>query len=481
MAPLCRFLLLFILFTPCLVVAQSPSVSQLKPNIVIILTDDMGWKDVGYHGAEFPTPNIDRIAKEGVELDRFYVTPICTPTRAGLMTGRYPLRFGLQRVTVKTWGTRSIPDDEILIPKSLEGAGYTTRAIVGKWHLGWLRRANHPLSKGFTSFLGHGGGAIGFFNHSTQGLHDWQKNWELNYEPGYATELIGEEAVRIIEAAEGDANPFFLYVAFNAIHTPNDYLQHHYDLFPHIKNELRREKAAMMTSLDEQVGAILSALDHTGAADNTFLLFSSDNGGSLPNGSLSDPLRDGKWSVYEGGIRVAAAARWPAGIQGGRKLTEPISYIDVFPTLLEIAGAKHTGKAFDGEDVLDVLRGERKRDDWEFHSYFQGQRIPQNVEDPNRDIPFERNAVNTKDWKVVRLGPSLRMVDDPEKDASLELYRISTDPYEKIDLASKHPKVVKDLLSRMQAFRATQKPVLDHVDLQPADTWRKPYDLRIPD
>jgi arylsulfatase B len=469
-----------LLITVCLLV--SPVWGKNPPNIVIILTDDMGWNDVGYHGAEFPTPNIDRIAREGVDLERYYVTPICTPTRAGLMTGRYPLRYGLQRVTVKTWGTRAIPDDEILIPAALEGAGYETRAMAGKWHLGWQRRSNHPLSKGFTSYLGHSGGGIGFFSHSTQGLHDWHKNWELNYEPGYSTELIGEEAVRVIEEAEGSRKPFFLYVAFNAIHTPNDYLPHHYEQFAHISDTLRREKAAMMTSLDEQVGAILDALDRTGATDDTFLLFSSDNGGSLPNGSSSDPLRDGKWSVYEGGIRVVASVRWPnGGLKGGRKLAEPISYIDMHPTLLGIAGADRLGKPFDGEDVLDVLRGERQRDDFEFHSYFQGQRIPQNEEDPDREIPFERNAVNTREWKVVRLGPSLRMVDDPRKDAFIELYRIREDPLEKNDVEASHPEVVDDLLRRMKQFRETQKPVLEHVDIRPPDTWVKPYDLRIPD
>lgn len=459
----------------------SPLWAADKPNIVIILTDDMGWKDVGYHGAEFPTPNIDRIAREGIELDRYYVTSICTPTRAGLLTGRYPLRFGLQRVTVKTWGTRAIPDDEILIPASLERAGYETRGFTGKWHLGWQRRSNHPLSKGFTSFLGHSGGAIGFFDHSTQGLHDWHKNWELNYEPGYSTELIGEEAVRVIEEAEGDSSPFFLYVAFNAIHTPNDYLPKHYELFPEITDTRRREKAAMMTALDEQIGNILEALDRTGATENTFLLFSSDNGGAIPSGSLSEPLRDGKWSVYEGGIRVAAAVRWPAGIKGGRTLTEPISYLDIHPTLLRIAGVERIGKPFDGEDVLEVLQGKAKRDDWEFHSYFQGQRIPQNESNPNRKIPFERNAVNTNEWKIVRLGPSLRSTGDPEKDAFIELYRIQEDPYETRNVASQYTEVARALLDQMKTFRATQKAILDPVDIRPPDTWKKPYDLRIPD
>jgi arylsulfatase B len=450
-----------------------------KPNIVILLADDLGWKDVSFHGAEFPTPNIDRIAREGVELDRYYVTPICTPTRAGLLTGRYPLRFGLQRVTVKSWGTRTIPDDEVLIPASLETAGYKTRAMTGKWHLGWKRRANHPMEKGFTSFWGHSGGAIGYFTHTDQGLHDWHRNYELNYEPGYSTELIGDEAVRVIEEAENDPSPFFLYVAFNAIHTPNDVLPRHLALFTHIQDKGRREKAAMMTSLDEQVGRILDALDRTKASENTLVLFSSDNGGGIPAGSVNLPLRDGKWAVYEGGIRVAAALRWPAGIQGGRKLTEPISFVDIYPTLLGITGAKSSGKPFDGEDVLDVLRGKKKRNDFEFHSYFQGQKIPQNA-DPNREIPFERNAVNTREWKLVRLGPALHLVDDPVIDAFIELYKIREDPYEENDIADKHPRIVSKLVEKMVAFRATQKPELDHVDIQPPASWVKPLSKRIP-
>ena len=274
--------------------------------------------------------------------------------------------------------------------------------------------------------------------------------------------------------------PFFLYVAFNAIHTPNDYLRHHWDLFPEIEYKQRREKAAMMTSLDEQVGAILNALDRTNAAENTFLLFSSDNGGAIPSGSMNEPLRDGKWSVYEGGIRVAASLRWPAQIDGGRTLTEPISYLDIYATLLGITGGQRLGKPFDGEDVLEVMQGKKKRSNWEFHSYFQGQRIPQNEDAPDRKIPFERNAVNTRDWKLVRLGPSIRMVDDPNKEAFIELFRIREDPYEENNLAAKYPKVVDDLLDRITQFRNTQKKVLDHVDIQPPDSWVKPDSLRIP-
>ena len=440
------------------------------PNIVLIVADDQGWNDVGYHGAEFPTPNIDRIAKEGVELDRFYVTPICSPTRVGLLTGRYPIRAGLQRITVKRWGTRAIPDSDLLISQGLAKAGYKTRAMVGKWHVGWSQRAHHPMSRGFTSFYGLGGGAIEFFTKEQFGLVDWHRDWDVKFEEGYATTLLGQEAAKIIESAPAGA-PFFVYLAFNAIHTPNDALEEKLKQFAHIKDKRRREKAAMSASLDDEVGRILNALDRKGVANDTLVWYFADNGGAVPSGSVNEPLRDGKWAVYEGGIRVNAAIRWPNGLDGGRKLTEPVSYIDVTPTLLEVAGVSDFGgRAFDGAPVWDVVQGQRARDDWEFHSYFQGQRIPQNAE-PGRKILFERNAVNTKEWKLVRLGPDMRKVKDPKQDASLELYRIDRDPYEKRDVAAENPEIVNRLLANMSEFRATQKKKLDVIGPFPPEGW----------
>ncbi len=449
------------------------------PNIVLIVADDQGWNDVSYHGAEFPTPNIDRIAKEGVELDRFYVTPICSPTRVGLLTGRYPIRAGLQRITVKRWGTRAIPDSDLLIPQGLAKAGYKTRAMAGKWHVGWSKRAHHPMSRGFTSFYGLGGGAIGFFSHTEQDTLDWHRDWDLNYDEGYSTTLLGQEAARIIDSTSAD-EPFFVYVAFNAIHSPNDALEKHLKQFAHIKDERRRVKAAMSASLDDEVGRILDALDRKGVGDDTLVWYFADNGGVLGGGSESKPLRDGKWSVYEGGIRVNAGIRWPNGLEGGRKLTEPLSYIDVMPTLLEVAGVSDFGgRAFDGAPVWDVVSGARSRDDWEFHSYFQGRRIPQNAE-PGRKILFERNAVNTKEWKLVRLGPDMRKVTDPKQDSSLELYWIARDPYETRDIASENPKIVERLLAKMTEFRATQKKKLDVIGPTAPEGW-KPTSYAIPE
>ena len=466
--------LLAVLAAPAI---PAPAALQ-KPNIVLIVSDDQGWNDVGYHGSEAPTPNIDRIAREGVELDRFYGTPICTPTRAGLMTGRYPIRFGLQRVTVKSWGKRAVPENEVLLPEALAEAGYKTRAMVGKWHLGWARRAHHPMSRGFTSFYGLGGGSVGYFTLGRRGIRDWHRDWEESPDKGYATTLLGQEAARIIEQAKPD-EPFFLYAAFNAVHTPNDYLPEQYARFAHIADEKRRQRLAMVASLDAEIGRILNALDRKGLTDNTLVWFLCDNGGNIPGGASNLPLRDGKWAVYEGGIRLASALRWPNGLDGGRKLTEPVGYIDVFPTLMRVAGASgHGGQPFDGEDAWDVIRGEKTRGDWFFHSYFQGQRIPQNSE-PGRKVKFERNAVNSRRWKLVRLGPDMRKTANPRTDATLELYRIDEDISERRNLARQHPYIVEDLLRRMTAFRQTQKKRLDAVTIQPGPDW-KPTSFAIP-
>ncbi len=467
------------LLAACSAPAPEEPAAARPPNIVVIVSDDQGWRDVGYHGAEFPTPNIDRLASEGVELDRFYVTPICSPTRAGLLTGRYPIRFGLQRITVKRWGTRAIPESETLIPQELAKLGYSTRAMVGKWHVGWSKRAHHPMSRGFTSFYGLGGGAVGFFSHGQYGVTDWHRDWEVAEEEGYATTLLGQEAASIIEQAPAE-DPFFLYVAFNAIHTPNEAPEELLERFADISGETRRIKAAMSASLDAEVGRILDALDAKGVADDTLVWYFSDNGGALTSGSENAPLRDGKWAVYEGGIRVNAAIRWPNGLEGGRKLAEPLSYVDVLPTLLEVADAEPPAAGrFDGEPVWDVIRGERARPDWEFHSYFRGQRIPQNQQ-AGRETLFERNAVNAGPWKLVRLGPDLQKVDDPAQDAELELYRIDQDPYEERDVASENPEITADLLEKLSAFRALQKSPIEVIDYRPPKDW-KPTSYAIPE
>ncbi len=175
--------------------------STKKPNIVILVADDLGWNDVGYHGSEIRTPRIDSLAKEGIGLDRFYVTPVCSPTRAGLMTGRYPHRYGLRDAVIPPWRDFGLAIDEECMPQLLARAGYTRRACIGKWHLGHSKKVYHPISRGFTHFYGHYNGAIDYFTHKRDGELDWHRNFDSNYDEGYATTLLADESVRFINGS----------------------------------------------------------------------------------------------------------------------------------------------------------------------------------------------------------------------------------------------------------------------------------------
>lgn len=193
--------------------------AKQKPNVVIILADDLGWGDVGYHGSTIQTPNIDRLAADGIELDRHYAASVSSPTRAGLMTGRYPSRFGIRETVIPPWRDYGLPVEERTMADMLADNGYEDRAILGKWHLGHGRLAYYPLNRGFTHFYGHLNGAIDYFNHEREGELDWHNDWDSSYDEGYSTDLLTTEAVRCIEDYSKDG-PYFLYVAYNAPHSP---------------------------------------------------------------------------------------------------------------------------------------------------------------------------------------------------------------------------------------------------------------------
>ena len=442
------------------------------PNIVIVVADDLGRRDVSFHGGALPTPNIDRIAHEGVALERFYSAPVCSPTRAGLLTGRYPIRYGLMRSVIPPWRDYGLDTDEVLLPELLSEAGYAARGIFGKWHLGHTSVRYHPLRRGFTEFTGHYNGGIDYFVHEREGERDWQQGYTSVDEHGYSTDLITDHAVDFIARHAGADAPFLLYVPYNAVHSPwqarEDVLPRYADL-PGIdvprgyeeggdyvlgyvgdadaRREKRRITAAMGESLDTGVGRILDALDAQGIADDTFLLFFSDNGGVV---GVSDnaPFRGAKASVYEGGIRVAAAARWPAGgISGGGTVADPVAYIDVLPTLLGIAGiAAPAERELDGRDVLGVLTGNeegRPRDLYSYIAVGSG--------------GVEQVAVIEPEWKLVVVGPELTEPGAAEESRTL-LYAIASDPHELEDVSEDHPEVVARLMEKAIAFRTLQPP-----------------------
>lgn len=421
---------------------------SIKPNIILIMADDMGWNDVGYHGSEIRTPNIDRIAQEGAELDRFYAYPTCSPTRAALMTGQSALRIDMTR-PIGAYGDQGLSLDRKLLPQYLQENGYQTY-LVGKWHLGSSSPEYFPHHRGFDHFYGHLGGLIDYYEHSGLGATDWQRNGNTVHEAGYSTELITAEAVTLLRQRDKD-RPVFLFVAYNAPHGPQAAPQYSIDRYPEIADEDRRVYAAMVDNMDVGIGQIIQTVQSEDIADNTLIVFMSDNGGSsdFPASAVShsssgnnEPLQGGKAMPLEGGIRVPAAAWWPGVLDKGQKIEQLITVEDILPTLFEAAGLPidtvHSkvnadeSRKLDGVSRWRAMLGETA----ETHPPFVA------------GMPMVGTSVIDGDWKLVRLeGPPLPWVEP-----STALYRIFDDPLETTDLSLQHPEVVARLEPYLQAY-----------------------------
>jgi arylsulfatase A-like enzyme len=425
--------------------AQTPAP---KPNILFLLIDDLGYTDVGFNGGDIKTPHIDKLAKSGAKLSAFYVQPVCSPTRAALMTGRYPMRHGLQVGVVRPWAQYGLPLEERTLAQALKAAGYFT-AIIGKWHLGHFQRDYLPTMRGFDHQYGHYNGALDYFTHLRDGGFDWHRNDQVNRDEGYTTTLLGNEAVRLIEKHDAKT-PLFLYMAFNAPHTPLQALPEHLKLYEHVKDKTRQTYSAMVHAVDEQIGRIVAALEKAGLLENTIIVFSSDNGGPITLGATNGLLRGGKGSLYEGGVRAAAFAAWPGRIKGGLDITEPLHMVDWYPTLSGRAGGSLQQKLpIDGKDMWDVLTKSAKS--------------------PHEDILFNvtpnGGALRKGDWKLVLNGNAK---DDPDGKAEpkkgkkgvplVELFNLANDPAEKTNLAEREPERVRELRARIEAYARQAVP-----------------------
>ncbi len=426
-----------------------------KPNILIIMADDLGWKDVGFHGSDIKTPVLDALAAEGVKLEEYYAQPMCTPTRAALMTGRYPMRYGLQTAVIPQGHTYGLATDEWLLPQALKAAGYET-AIVGKWHLGHADQKYWPRQRGFDYAYGPLIGEIDYFTHKVDGKTDWFRNNEIVDEEGYTTTLLGNDAVKLIEK-HNTAKPLFLYLAFNAVHTPYQAPQDYLDRYKDIEDPSRRAYAASATAMDEQIGRVAAALKRKNMLANTLIVFQSDNGGTrnpMFAGAITDmskvvlpadngPYRDGKGSLYEGGTRVVAFANWPGHINKGITVNEPIHTVDLYPTLVKLAGGSlDQSKPLDGIDVWPTLSEGKPSPRTE---------VVYNIE------PF-RAAVRQGDWKLIwhTLLPQ-----------SVELYDVAKDPSETTDVAAGNPDKVRILENRANELAAqAQKPILLEIEVK---------------
>lgn len=425
-----------------LVIPAHGEEKSTKPNVIYLLVDDLGGNDVGWRNPQIKTPHLDALAKQGAKLEQYYVQPVCSPTRAGLLTGRYPSRYGFQTGVVRPWAQYGLPLEEQLLSQGLKSAGYET-AISGKWHLGHFQPAYLPTARGFDHQYGHYNGALDFFTHERDGGFDWHKNDKVNRDEGYSTELIGREAARVIRERD-KAKPLFLYVPFNGVHSPHQVPEKYLGLYPDLKGN-RRTYAAMISAVDDAVGVIAKALDEEKLRDNTLVIFSSDNGGPNP-GKLSDngSLRAGKGSLYEGGVRVAAFATWPGKIKGDSTIEAPIHVTDWYPTLLKLAGAKVEQKLpLDGRDVSAVLT--------------EGASLTE------REVLINTTPVNgalrVGDWKLVVNGSRNLMEEGdaplPKKkkrkgggEDRFELFNLANDPSEKTDLSESNPEKLKQLRER---------------------------------
>lgn len=402
-----------------------------RPNFLVIVADDLGWNDVGWHGQRLQTPNLERLCREGVELDQHYVSPMCSPTRAALLSGRYASRFGCtgaQNELVFPFGTPTLAS-------VLSEAGYET-ALCGKWHLGSLPEWG-PNHFGFQHSYGSWAGGCGPYDHRYKlgpYTHTWHRNENRITEEGHITDLIAREAVAWLEG-RGE-RPFFLYVPFTAPHIPIKEPQEWLDRHRDIEEPDRRQYAACISHLDDAVGRIVSALDKNGQRERTLIVFFSDNGGTTARNDdpkypqddytpgKSDgsnlPLRGHKTQLYEGGIRVPAFANWSGVLRPG-KLTAPIHAVDWMPTLCALAGMEISNELrWDGGNLWPALSGTEEA--MPRSLYWAG-------------TGFRTAAVRDGDWKLIvtRAGDKA------------ELFDLSRDPLEKNDLAKREPERVENL------------------------------------
>jgi arylsulfatase A-like enzyme len=421
-----------------------------RPNIVFILADDLGSHDVGWRGSEIKTPHLDELARGGATLDQFYVQPVCSPTRAALLTGRYPFRYGFQTGVVRPWAEYGLPLEERTLPQALKEAGYET-AITGKWHLGHFQPAYLPTKRGFDHQYGHYNGALDYFTHIRDGGFDWHRDDKENHDEGYSTELVGKEAARRVRERD-KSRPLFLYVPFNGVHAPHQVPAEYEAPYTQFEGK-RKTYAGMITALDAAVGKIVQAVRDEKLVENTLFIFSSDNGGPNPKKLTSNgPLRAGKGTVYEGGVRVCAFATWPGKIKPGTSVQAPIHIADWFPTLLGLAGAPlKQPLPLDGKDVWATVT--------------EGAASPHDAILVNTTP--NGGAIRSGDWKLV-IGGANRDDEDGPGDAAkgkgkkgreqpakgVELFNLASDVGEKNNVAEANPEKVQELRARYDKLAA---------------------------
>ena len=435
----------FLFLVNCKQVVNDHSKSS-KPNIVLFVADDAGWHDVGYHGSEISTPNIDKLAEDGVELNQFYVYPTCSPSRAALLTGKYASRFGIGE-PIAMRSKQVLPANVETLPEALKQKGYQT-AITGKWHLG-LTLESGPSHYGFDYSYGYLHGQIDQYTHRYKnGDRTWYRNNNFVDEKGHATDLITNEARKFITEIRDTSKPFFIYIPYSVPHYPLQEEEKWVEPYKGLKDvESRKLFAASMTHMDYAIGEVLQTLEEQQLLDNTIVIFISDNGGQKSWDSDSDfdpkfyggkhgpypklgnnsPLKGYKADLYEGGIRVPAVIYWKNHLTHD-KVEELIKVTDLFPTLAAIVDSSLThGLNLDGKNVWNFISDEKNvKEERELYL-----RVPNQF------------ALRKGDWKLIHFGKTL----DEGRD---ELYNLSNDPDEKKNVINSNTSIKIDLFNELK-------------------------------
>ncbi|XP_072036038.1 arylsulfatase B-like isoform X2 [Amphiura filiformis] len=482
---LCNFLCLF---TPCI---------AKPPHVIFILADDYGYNDVGYHGSEIKTPNIDKLSGEGVRLENYYVQPICTPTRSQLLSGRYQIHTGLQHQIIWPPQANCLPLDDKTLAQALKELGYATH-IVGKWHLGQYKKACWPTHRGFDTFFGHLTGSEDYYTHEHTGCgmtmtpacsnwkgYDLRENDDVvhGYKGTYGTHMFTQKVQQLLQKHD-QTKPLFLYLPYQAVHSPLMAPAYYTDMYKDIKNKKRRVYAGMVTAMDEGIGNITDTLKNIGMWDDTVIFFSTDNGGMVTEGGNNWPLRGWKHSLWEGGMHGVGFVTGGAFPDARRGTTYNglIHVSDWFPTIVSgLVGSSVNGTKLDGHDVWDAISTGSPSPRTELlHNIDPLQPSPKAdfmgnyvVKDPQADTfnTSIRGAIRVGDWKLITGDPGdnrwMPLPDsgitppkptDP-KGKRLWLFNIAEDPNEFHDLSEFRPDVVEQLYERLQDYYKTAVPV----------------------
>lgn len=438
--------------------ASDDAAEAPRPNIVVILCDDLGYADVGFNGAkDIKTPMLDWLAKNGTIFSSAYVThPFCGPSRMGMLTGRYPHAFGAPfnlapaGLGIERFNREGVPTSETLIGTVLQKAGYFTGA-VGKWHLGFEPQF-HPNRRGFNDFYGFLGGGHMYFperygpvyerqiragkKHFNEYITPLEHNGVDVEETEYLTDALSREAVRFVNEALAKQEPFFLYLAYNAPHTPLEAKEDDLAEFAHIKDEKRRTYAAMVYAVDRGVGRLVEALKATDTFDNTLIVFLSDNGGKIGAGSNNAPLSQGKGSICEGGFRVPMFFHWPGTVPSGQRFEHPVSALDFYPTFARLAGAAMPkDKQLDGKDIWVAFLSSRNP------------RADESIFALRHWNGFHNVGIRRNQWKASKRGPN----------SAWKLFNLDQDISEEDDVSEQHPAIVRQMVSEAQQWSRTHK------------------------